>query len=84
MTCRLEVLAAIRRLKSKHRRDAFRVDEIVQEVQGATSRYAVSTIRTHVTSRMCKQAPVHHETVYGDLDRVGHGRYRLRSGGTCS
>jgi len=36
---------------------------------------------THVASRMCADAPDNHGTVYADLDRVGHGLYRLRSAG---
>jgi hypothetical protein len=79
MTCRDEVLTAMRRLRSRHGRDVFGLDEIVQEVRAVTSSYTESTVRTHVTSRMCKQAPAHHGTVYGDLDRAGRGLYRLRS-----
>ena len=79
MTCRDAVLASMRRLRSRHGRDMFRLDEIVQEVQAATSNYAESTIRTHVVSKMCKQAPVNHEIVHNDLDRVGRGLYKLRS-----
>jgi len=80
VTCRQEVLAAMRRLRSRTGREAFRLVKIVREVQTATSSYAESTIRTHVTSRMCKQAPDHHWTVYDDLDRVERSVYRLRSG----
>ena len=54
--------------------------EIIQEVQAATTRFAESTIRIHVCAHMCKQAPVNAAVVYNDLDRVGHGLYRLRSG----
>ena len=80
LTCRDEILAAIRRLQSRHGRAAFRLDEIAQEVRAATNRYNESTIRTQVVSKLCKQAPVHHGTVYDDLDRVGRGLYRLHSG----
>lgn len=45
----------------------------------AGSKYSESTIRTHVTSRMCADAPVHHGTTYEDFERLGGGRYRLRS-----
>ena len=37
-----------------------------------------STIRTHVCSVMCANAPTNHMTTYDDLERVSHGRYRLR------
>ena len=80
MTCRDEILSAFRRLILKHHRDVFQLNDIVREVQAATKRYTESTIRTHVASKMCKQAPDHHRTVYPDLDRVGRSLYRLRSG----
>ena len=54
--------------------------EVVQEVQSVTADYKESTIRTHVVSRMCADVPEHHAAVYGDLDRVAHGRYRRRGG----
>jgi hypothetical protein len=50
--------------------------EIVAEVKEAAARYGDSTIRTHVGSRMCGNAPDHHAVVYNDLVRVGTGEYR--------
>lgn len=44
-----------------------------------TGRYAESTIRTHVTSRMCASSPDHHGTTYGDFERLDRSHYRLRS-----
>lgn len=78
MTCRDEVLAAFQRLEARHGRDAFELAEIVQEVQAAGNSYKESTIRTHVTSRMCADAPDHHATTYADLERLDRGRYRRR------
>ena len=80
MTCRKEIIEAFRRLRRRHGRDTFTPLEIIQEVQAATTRFAESTIRTHVCAHMCKQAPVNAAVVYNDLDRVGRGLYRLRSG----
>jgi hypothetical protein len=40
---------------------------------------APATIRTHITSRMCADAPDHHGTTYDDLERVSRGVYRRRS-----
>mgnify|MGYP004393748193 FL=1 len=77
MTCRQEVLAAVRRLRGRTGREAFRLVEIVWEAQAATSSYAESTIRTHICSHMCRQAPVNAAVVYDDLDRVERGVYRL-------
>jgi hypothetical protein len=80
MACRDEVLAAFERLERRHGRTAFELAEVVQEVQGVGTAYRESTIRTHVSSRMCVDAPDHHGTVYADLDRVGRGLYRRRGG----
>ena len=78
MTCRDEVIAAFERLEGRHRRKVFDLSEVLQEVQASGSTYRESTIRTHVTSRMCVEAPDHHGTTYADLERVDRGRYRRR------
>jgi hypothetical protein len=52
---------------------------ILAEMRRAGSKYTESTIRTHVTSRMCADAPAHHGTTYDDFQRLGGGRYRLRN-----
>lgn len=72
MGAREDILAAIRRLD----REPFTVMDMLREMEGTT--YAESTIRTHITSRMCADAPDNHGTTYADLERVGHGQYRLR------
>jgi hypothetical protein len=77
-TCRDEILGAFQRLERRHGRKAFDLQDIVQEVQRATDAFQESTIRTHVTSVMCAQAPVNHANASNDLDRVGRGRYRRR------
>lgn len=45
--------------------------------------YTDSTIRTHIVSKMCMDAPDHHAVVYQDLERVGRGLYRLRGSGAA-
>lgn len=40
------------------------------------TRYRNSTIRTHIVSRLCRDAPAHHGTVYDDLERIGDGVYQ--------
>lgn len=75
-TCREAVLAAFERLESRNSRKDFDLSEIVQEVLSVTGNFAESTIRTHVTSKMCVQAPTNHAMKYADLDRIGVGRYR--------
>jgi hypothetical protein len=77
-TCRQAVLAAFGRLERRHGCKQFALLEVIQEVESVTDEFAESTIRTHVTSVMCVQAPVNHGTTYDDLDRVGRGRYQRR------
>jgi len=57
---------------------SFSVQDVVQHLNKQGSKYAESTIRTHVTSRMCADAPDNHATTYDDLTRLDHGRYRLK------
>jgi hypothetical protein len=78
MTCRADVLAAFDRLEQRHGRTTFDVAEVVREVTVAGSLYGESTIRTHVSSRMCVNAPDNHSATYADLERVDRGRYQRR------
>ncbi len=77
-TCRDAVLDAFSRLEQRHGRRDFQLDEIVAETVAYDPQYKKSTVRTHVTSRMCVDAPEHHASVYGDLTRVDRGIYRRR------
>lgn len=74
--CRDEVLAAFERLERRHRRTDFELADVVAEVLASSTAYAESTIRTHITSRMCGDAPDHHSTTFDDLERVDRGVYR--------
>ena len=76
-TAREAVLAAARTLASRSPDGTFTVAEVVNEVRRRDGRLADSTVRTHVISRMCVNAPDHHATVFPDLERVDRGRYRL-------
>jgi hypothetical protein len=80
MTARDEVLAAAKELAARTSDGTFTVEEILDHLRRRGSRYKPSTIRTHVTSRMCVNAPNHHAVTYRDLVRVGEGRYRLNTG----
>lgn len=78
MTCRDSVLGAFERLERRHGRRELELAEVVGEVLARGSEYAESTIRTHITSRMCANATSHHATVCADLKRVARGCYRRR------
>lgn len=71
-TCRDAVLNAFARLERRH----GRLDEVVTETLTNDPQYKESTVRTHVTSRMCVDAPHNHASVFGDLTRVDRGVYR--------
>lgn len=73
-----EVLGALDRLERRHGRREFQLSDIVTEVLAFTDSYEEATIRTHITSRMCGNAPDHHATTFDDLERVGRGTYRRR------
>jgi len=77
-SARDEILATTRKLAGQSADGTFTLIDVLTEMRRAGSRYAESTIRTHVTSRMCADAPNHHARTYDDLERLGNGRYRLR------
>jgi hypothetical protein len=79
VTCRDEILSAVSELARLSPNGDFTVSDVVQHLQRQGSHYKESTIRTHVVSRMCANAPDHHGTVYDDLVRTAHGTYRLNS-----
>jgi hypothetical protein len=81
VTAREHVLAALDRLEQRHGRDSFEVAEIVHEALAGGATQAESTLRTHVVSVMCVNAPANHVARWPDLERMGGGRYRrIRSG----
>lgn len=75
MTCRDEILVAVAALERRGI-DVFSPADVIAEMRRAGSQYAESTIRTHVVSRLCRNAPDHHAVTYPDLERVGEGLYR--------
>jgi hypothetical protein len=78
MTCRDEVIEAFRNLARRHGRETFSPSEVVEEMRRQGTRYRESTIRTHIVSRLCSNAPDHHAVVYDDVERVAPGTYRLK------
>lgn len=74
MSCREEILDVI----NHHFPNAeFTPQEVIDIMLEAETEYSESTISTHITSRMCRDAPDHHAVTYDDLERVAMGRYRL-------
>ena len=79
MTARREILEAARNLAARGV-SPFSPKDILDEMNRRGTRYPESTIRTHVVSAMCINAPTNHAVTYADLRRVGHGQYELVSG----
>lgn len=77
MGAREDILDAVAALCTRSGSDTFTPQEVIDELARRGSSYSPATIRTHVVSRMCGNAPDHHATVFNDLERVAPGRYRL-------
>lgn len=78
MTCRDEILKRARNLRRIKGNNRFSIAEIVHCMKCKGTRYQTSTIRTHVTSRMCANAPKHHAVTYDDFLSLGSGEYRFK------
>lgn len=76
MTAREEILAAARHLTNLGN-VPFSPSDLLEELRRRGTDYPGSTLRTHITSIMCIDAPRNHPAHYPDLKRVGRGRYRL-------
>ena len=77
MTCRDEILEVARTMVASRGVNDFTANDVVLEMARRRSRYPKTTIRTHVTSRMCRNAPSHHALRFPDLERTSRGHYRL-------
>jgi hypothetical protein len=77
---REEILDAISAIRVRTGDDTFTPQDVINELADRSSDYSPTTIRTHISSRMCSDSPNHHGTVYDDLERIDRGRYRLRNG----
>jgi predicted RNase H-like HicB family nuclease len=70
-----EVLEAARRLAAPRRDWSFTVREIVSALPALNQ----STVRTHVVSRCCVNAPKNHPHKWDYFRRIGRGRYRIET-----
>lgn len=57
--------------------EVFGIEDCVSGLRANGTSYTSGTIRTHVVSRMNKDAPRNHCVQWPDLERVARGRYRL-------
>jgi hypothetical protein len=77
LTCREEVLGAVRAVVRDKGHNVFTADEIVNRLRDSGSGFAESTIRTHVTSRCCRNALRNYVVTYEDFERIKPGIYRM-------
>ena len=71
-----EILEAVRRIASARRDWSFTPDEIVRTLPHLNA----GTVRTHITSRCCVNAPKNHPHKWDYFERIARGRYQLKSG----
>jgi hypothetical protein len=81
MSCRDEILDCVRRITSQRGSDEFTIEEIIRCMRTCGTEYRDSTIRTHISSRLCLNAPKHHAVRYPDFERTARGTYRLTTAG---
>ena len=79
MTCRDEILTCANKIIQRSGINEFSLQEIIVFMKSIGTNYKEGTIRTHVTSRMCANAPKHHAVKYDDFERISHGLYKLKN-----
>lgn len=77
-TARQQILAAARELTVRGS-VPFSPAELIGEVQRRGTSYPPATLRTHIVSTMCVNAPGYGTSRYPDLLRVARGQYRLQA-----
>ena len=76
MGAREDLLAAAKSL-TDNGMALFSPAELIAQARSQGSTYSDSTLRTHIVSVMCGNAPDHHSTKYRDFERVARALYRL-------
>ncbi len=78
MACHHEVLKAAQEIVATKGKNEFAPIEVVRFLRERGTQYAESSIRTHVVSRCCINAPPHHDVRYSYFERKrGRGIYRI-------
>ncbi|MCD2347199.1 DUF7669 domain-containing protein [Clostridium guangxiense] len=75
--CRDEVRAVAISIITEKGKNVFTVNEVISYLKNRGTNYSENTIRTHVTSRCCKNAPKNHGTRYEDFERISRGYYKV-------
>jgi hypothetical protein len=77
MTCRDEILMAVKSIIRSSGINQFTIVDVLAYMKCRNSKYEESTIKTHISSRCCTNAPTNHAVTYKDFERIAHGLYRL-------
>ena len=76
-SCRDELLEVAKDVISRKGKNEFTVLEIVKAMEEHGTVYKESTIRTHITSKCCVNAPANHNERFSDYQRIEHGLYKV-------
>jgi len=77
MDCRDEILRVVRQIIKSKGKNEFTIIEVIRHMNNNGTGYAESTIRTHICSKMCVNAPDNHDITFNDLERIRKGVYKL-------
>ena len=81
MTCRDDILEAVRALIRQKGVNEFTAHEVVEYMRAHGTTYKENTIRTHITTGlMTINAAKHHSKTHDDFERTADGVYRLSGG----
>lgn len=77
MACHHKVLEAVKSIVESKGFNEFTPQEVIEYLREQHTIYADSTIRTHIVSRCCVNAPQHHAVRYEYFERIGRASYRI-------
>lgn len=77
MTCRDEILTTVQQIIRAKGINEFTILEVVHHMMNNGTQFKESTIRTHISSRLCSNAPDNHAITYEDFERIGDSIYKL-------
>jgi len=77
MACHEEVLEASKVIVNLKGKNEFSPEEVITYLKKQGTIYKESTIRTHIISRCCGNAPIHHGTRYHYFERIAYSLYKL-------
>ena len=77
MTCREEIMISVKQIIEAKGVNEFSIIEVIRHMNNNGTHFRESTIRTHITSRLCKNAPDNHMVTYNDFERIEKGLYKL-------